>query len=710
MARYRTKIIARIGALGLFAGGLVSAPIADASGAMVPTGSIGLYIDGPFVQGSYANTSTTQTETFDSHSFDPTSGTMPCTANTAIAGGTLSTICTIHGPNSPAASAYGASTSSGEPTIGGQPSGFLTGHPGGGYEINLSQKKKYVGFWWATASPGNIVQFFSDDSMVAELSINGVNAKIGSAPADAAAFIADSRTISAVDPNQTYLSKYYFHNPLEYTSQTAPPTSYSAQQLLSPREGYVYIHAFAGDRVEFNRIVFLNSGFEIDNFTTSTEPVQIRDRLVLIENVPANPTYEGMPVSSGSGTDWIQLAGQQLARTGPSGRGYETVYWLGRDVAGNWSNPQALAAGTEVRTKSGTDSIEVRVPSNSFTHYIFWVDWCPNFAQPANCIPLHYGSTNISVADDTYRYRVTRTVQYSTSGSGSIQGSANQVVTYGSDTSSVTATPVQGGQFIRWSDDSANPPVIGATRSDTGITENKTVSAIFSTVNRTITVNAGANGSVTPNGQVTVQHGGSQALTITPASGYEIATCVIDAAGQGAPCGIASTGGTYTFASVLANRTLDVTFSAIPAPPQNQNNSSPPSQNTPVPDTNNATTGIATNAPVITWTQKRFVVTGFEFEKSLETQVVNTYLQKITTEITTRTPFTITCQGFTGYNWHKRSSAFLKRLATERATLACNNLKAAYPDATIKVASPLNLRSKSPLSRKVLVVLTRASN
>lgn len=69
----------------------------------------------------------------------------------------------------------------------------------------------------------------------------------------------------------------------------------------------------------------------------------------------------------------------------------------------------------------------------------------------------------------------------------------------------------------------------------------------------TITATAGANGSITPSGKVSVEAGGSQTFTITPNEGYEIADVLVDGVSVGAVS-------SYTFSGVQANRTIEATF------------------------------------------------------------------------------------------------------------------------------------------------------
>lgn len=69
----------------------------------------------------------------------------------------------------------------------------------------------------------------------------------------------------------------------------------------------------------------------------------------------------------------------------------------------------------------------------------------------------------------------------------------------------------------------------------------------------TIRAIAGANGSISPEGDVVVISGQNQTFTITPASGYHISDVKVDGVSQGA---ITS----YTFEDVRANHTIEVIF------------------------------------------------------------------------------------------------------------------------------------------------------
>ncbi|PIQ35906.1 MAG: hypothetical protein COV32_00385 [Candidatus Yonathbacteria bacterium CG10_big_fil_rev_8_21_14_0_10_43_136] len=87
----------------------------------------------------------------------------------------------------------------------------------------------------------------------------------------------------------------------------------------------------------------------------------------------------------------------------------------------------------------------------------------------------------------------------------------------------------------------------------------------------TITINApvvtfdiiatvGGNGATTPSGVTNVPQGGSQTYSITPNSGYDVETLLIDGSSI-------ATSTSYTFTNVQASHTIYATFALLPTPP-----------------------------------------------------------------------------------------------------------------------------------------------
>ena len=96
-------------------------------------------------------------------------------------------------------------------------------------------------------------------------------------------------------------------------------------------------------------------------------------------------------------------------------------------------------------------------------------------------------------------------------------------------------------------------------------------------VTYTITATAGANGSISPSGEVDVTDGTDQTFTITPNAGYEIDTLKVD--------GKAVTASTsYTFSDVTAGHTIDVTFKAKSVTPDPEPTPTPDPIPTPDPE------------------------------------------------------------------------------------------------------------------------------
>ncbi|MBO4614782.1 MAG: fibronectin type III domain-containing protein [Bacteroidales bacterium] len=80
----------------------------------------------------------------------------------------------------------------------------------------------------------------------------------------------------------------------------------------------------------------------------------------------------------------------------------------------------------------------------------------------------------------------------------------------------------------------------------------------------TITATAGEHGTISPEGAVSVTEGGEQAFVITPDTDYRIDVLTVD--GEAVTLNDAEIlGYTYTFTDVVANHTIDVTFTSLNA-------------------------------------------------------------------------------------------------------------------------------------------------
>jgi mannose/cellobiose epimerase-like protein (N-acyl-D-glucosamine 2-epimerase family) len=96
------------------------------------------------------------------------------------------------------------------------------------------------------------------------------------------------------------------------------------------------------------------------------------------------------------------------------------------------------------------------------------------------------------------------------------------------------------------------------TYTFSSVAADHTIAAEFAALPiHTITASASAGGTVTPSGVTSVFEGGSQTVTIAPASGYRIQDVLVDGVSVGAV-------NSYTFSNVAADRTIAAEFAAVP--------------------------------------------------------------------------------------------------------------------------------------------------
>ena len=150
-----------------------------------------------------------------------------------------------------------------------------------------------------------------------------------------------------------------------------------------------------------------------------------------------------------------------------------------------------------------------------------------------------------SFAIDTY------TITASAGANGSIAPNAATTVNHGAS-QAYTITPATGYHVADVLVDGVSVGAV-TTYTFSNVTANHTIAASFAIDQFTITASAGANGSIAPNAATTVNSGGSQAYTITPATGYHVADVLVDGVSAGAVT-------TYTFSNVTANHTIAASF------------------------------------------------------------------------------------------------------------------------------------------------------
>ena len=143
----------------------------------------------------------------------------------------------------------------------------------------------------------------------------------------------------------------------------------------------------------------------------------------------------------------------------------------------------------------------------------------------------------------------TFTLTYTAGSGGSISGTSPQTVDYDTDGTPVTAVPDANYHFVNWSDADTN-----ATRTDTNVMADVSVTANFAIDTHTVTSSVGTPaGSISPPGGQEIDHGSTTQFTLTPNTGYHIASV-------GGSCGGSLVSNTYTTSAITANCTVVANF------------------------------------------------------------------------------------------------------------------------------------------------------
>ena len=143
----------------------------------------------------------------------------------------------------------------------------------------------------------------------------------------------------------------------------------------------------------------------------------------------------------------------------------------------------------------------------------------------------------------------------------------------GGSTVTVTATPDSGYRFVRWTEDGKEVST-DASYSFT-LTTDRSLTAAFSCISSgggggggdtsyneyTISASAGAGGSISPSGHVSVREGRDKTFTIIPAEGYIVADVLVD----GVSVKHQLVDRQYTFKDVRAPHTIEASFAWVGA-------------------------------------------------------------------------------------------------------------------------------------------------
>ncbi len=169
---------------------------------------------------------------------------------------------------------------------------------------------------------------------------------------------------------------------------------------------------------------------------------------------------------------------------------YTLTYTAGAGGTISGATPQTVNYGA-----SGT---AVTAVPNANYHFVNWSDGVLTATRTDANVMANVAAT-ANFALDTY------ILTYAAGAGGTISGTTPQTVNHGASGTAVTAVPDANYHFVSWSD-----AVLTATRTDTNVTANLSVTATFAADSYTLTYTAGAGGSISGVSPQTVAPGGKR--------------------------------------------------------------------------------------------------------------------------------------------------------------------------------------------------------
>jgi len=144
------------------------------------------------------------------------------------------------------------------------------------------------------------------------------------------------------------------------------------------------------------------------------------------------------------------------------------------------------------------------------------------------------------------------TITASTGANGRISPSGFVTINHG-DSQTFTITPDEGYHVADVLIDGVSVGAVLSYTFNKVTSDHHTISASFAINQYRITATSGSGGSISPSGEVAVNHGASQPFSIIPAPCCHLVDVVVDGSSVGAVA-------VYTFTKVIANHTISASF------------------------------------------------------------------------------------------------------------------------------------------------------
>ena len=243
---------------------------------------------------------------------------------------------------------------------------------------------------------------------------------------------------------------------------------------------------------------------------------------------------------------------------GPDGLKAVTLALGGGKLGGSTDTIQIIVKTGSKFTAPASDGLTR--PDGNNGSYFKWLGSDGNLYAPGESVPEVVTTLTAQWTVNQY------TITYNLAG-GTVEGNPN---TYTIETRAFTLkNPTKSGYtFTGWSGTGLDGENNMTVTIPTGSTGNRTYAAHWryngsghSYSYYTIKATAGAGGSISPSGNVSVREGRAQTFTITPDKGYAVSNVKIDGKSIGAVK-------SYTFKNVRRNHAIEVIFTKVNGNPQ----------------------------------------------------------------------------------------------------------------------------------------------
>ena len=323
-------------------------------------------------------------------------------------------------------------------------------------------------------------------------------------------------------------------------SQRGTPQSNEWDRVLDKDDGYIKnrnkVYSWGQDTTNFGRGFRAVRGYYSARhwyyYSSSYQNVDLGFRPVLEVPNPGSPGSDGLKAVT------LDLGGGKLG--------------------GSTDTIQIIVKNGSKFTAPASDGLTR--PDGNTGRYFMWLGSDRNLYAPGESVPEVVTTLTAQWTVNQY------TITYDLAG-GTVEGNPN---TYTIETVAFTLkNPTKSGYtFTGWSGTGLDGENNMTVTIPTGSTGNRTYKAHWryngsghSYSYYTIKATAGAGGSISPSGNVSVREGRDQTFTITPDKGYAVANVKIDGKSIGAVK-------SYTFENVRRTHTIEVIFTKANGNPQ----------------------------------------------------------------------------------------------------------------------------------------------